>query len=474
MPFHSFIFVLGFLPLTILGYFLFGMSSNRIWPKLWLIAASLVFVATSGVQNLVLLIASVTVNCVIGAQLTKEGWSQRSRRLLFLTAIISNVAFLGYFKYAGFLIHSFNSVFGTRLFAPSSSLPLGISFYTIYQVMFLVDCYEGFVKDYSPLDYCVFAGLFPYVTMGPIVRWKQVVPQFGGPDAYRPNPDNLATALFVFAIGLFKKVVLADTFFRWADAGFSYGHPLSLVGGWMAGLAFTFELYFDFSGYTDMAIAVGLMLNIQLPQNFDAPFRAQSITEFWRRWHMTLTNFITTYLYTPMIRSMGDLTFSKAMLATFLAMVIAGLWHGANWTFVVFGALHGIALVVNQCWKRTKWPLPAFAAWFLTFVFVVISLVVFRSSNLGQATQIVSSMFSSRGGLFSYEPWMGIDRVDQLIGIGWMMFGVSILFWSPSSMNLQRKFKPSWANVALTVALAVVALLYLNGVVSRSFVYRDF
>ena len=397
-----------------------------------------------------------------------------SRRNLLMVSIGANVLLLGYFKYAGFVIHTFNSMFGVTLSVPAASFPLGISFYTIYQIMFLVDCYEGLVDNYNSLDYLVFAGLFPYVTMGPIVRWKQVVPQLTSPDAHRVSADNLAAGLFVFVIGLFKKVVLADTFFRWADAGFSYNHPLSLAGSWMAALAFSCQLYFDFSGYTDMAIGAALMLNLKLPQNFDAPFRSQSITDFWRRWHITLTNFITTYLYTPLIRAMGKLTFSKAMIATFLAMLIAGLWHGANWTFILFGALHGVALVVNQCWKRTKWLMPTAVAWVVTFAFVVISLVVFRANSVGQATQIVSSMFTLRGGLCSYEPWMGIDRVDQVIGIGWMLFGGAILFWAPSSMKLQRTFKPSWAHVALTLALAIVAFVYLNGVVSRSFVYRDF
>lgn len=474
MAFHSFSFIFIFFPATLAGYFAIGRWSSPRLAKLWLLATSFVFVAVSNPQDVILLAASVTVNCAIAGRLTRRELSPRSRYSLLVAAISANVVFLAYFKYAAFAVHTFNSLFGTAWRIPASSLPLGISFYTIYQVMFLVDCYEGFVQGFSPVDYCVFAGLFPYVTMGPIVRWKDVAPQLQQADAHLPKADNIATGLFVFIVGLFKKVVLADTFFRWADAGFSYGHRLSLIGGWIAGVAFTFELYFDFSGYTDMALGAALMLNLRLPQNFDAPFRSHSITEFWRRWHITLTNFITTYLYTPMIRAMGKLRFSKAMLATFLAMVVAGLWHGANWTFVAFGALHGIALVVNQCWKRVKLRLPSLASWALAFAFVVVSLVFFRSNNLGQAFGIVGCMFWTRGGLFSYEPWLGIDRVDQIVGIFWMLVGVSLLSWAPSSLKLQKTFKPSWSTVALSVCLAVVALIYLNGVVSRSFVYRDF
>src|SRR5208283_611409 len=200
----------------------------------------------------------------------------------------------------------------------------------------------------------------------------------------------------------------------------------------------------------------------------------QSISDFWRRWHMTLTNFFTTYMYTPIIRSMARVTIAKAMLATFVVMVIIGFWHGANWTFVAFGALHGVALALNQLWKKKKWPMPAPLAWLLTFAFVVVALVFFRASSLTQAAEIVISMFSLRGGLFNYEPWSGIGRVDQLLGIGWMLFGLATQVRGKSSLELERAFQPSWATAAAAVTLAVVSCVYANGVVSRSFVYRDF
>jgi D-alanyl-lipoteichoic acid acyltransferase DltB (MBOAT superfamily) len=450
-----------FLPAVVAGYFLLSSAADRRWSKLFLLAASLVFYSGGRVANLPVLVGSVAGNCLLATWLlTPAGPIQRHRRAVLVTGIAANVLFLCAFKYAGLLVHI--------------AFPLGISFFTIQQIMFLVDCYEGLVEDHNWLDYFVFAGLFPYVTMGPIVRWKQVVPQLNDPKGWRIDSDNVAAGLFVFVIGLFKKVVLADSFFRWADAGFSYAHPLSLAGGWIAALAFTFQLYFDFSGYTDMAIGAGLMLNIKLPQNFNAPFRALSISDFWRRWHMTLTNFFTTYMYTPIIRSMARITTAKAMLATFVVMVIIGFWHGANWTFVVFGALHGVALALNQLWKKLKWPMPAPLAWLSTFTFVVVALVFFRAASLAQAWQIVASMFSLRGGLFNYEPWIGIGRVDQVLGIGWILFGLATQVRGKSSLELQRAFRPSWATVTAAVALAVVACIYANGVVSRSFVYRDF
>jgi alginate O-acetyltransferase complex protein AlgI len=458
MTFNSLGFIFLFLPAVVAGYFLLGRAKGRLWPKVWLLAASLLFYSAGRPETLPVLLGSVAVNCLLATWLLHPaGPFGAHRKAVLFAGIAGNVLFLCAFKYA-----------------PHVAFPLGISFFTIQQIMFLVDCYEGLVEGHNWLDYLVFAGLFPYVTMGPIVRWKQVVPQLNDPKGWRLNPDNVATGLFVFVIGLFKKVVLADSFFRWADAGFSYGHPLSLAGGWIAALAFTFQLYFDFSGYTDMAIGAGLMLNLSLPQNFNAPFRAQSISDFWRRWHMTLTNFFTTYMYTPIIRSMRSVTIGKAMLATFVVMVIIGFWHGANWTFVVFGALHGAALALNQLWKKMKWPMPAPLGWLATFSFVVVALVFFRSASLAQAGQIVASMFSLRGGLFSYEPWSGIGRVDQLLGVGWMLFGLATQIRGRSSLELQRAFRPSWATAAAAVALAAVSCIYANGVVSRSFVYRDF
>jgi alginate O-acetyltransferase complex protein AlgI len=475
MSFDSFTFVFMFLPVVVAGYFLTARVAGGFWPKLWLIAVSLAFISAGRIQDVPLLLASIAFNTIVASRLvSKRGLLGLSHRALLVAAIAANVVFLCYFKYSAFFVDTINQALRLSLPVPSVAFPLGISFYTIYQVMFLVDCYEGLVEGHNWLDHLTFASLFPYVTMGPIVRWKQVVPQLNAPGSRISNTDNIAMGLFLFLIGFFKKAVFADTFGRWADVGFKYGHPLSLGGGWIAALAFTFQLYFDFSGYTDMALGAALMLNLDLPQNFDAPFRAQSIIDFWRRWHITLTNFITTYLYTPMMRSYKRITLAKSMLATFLAMLIVGFWHGANWTFIWFGGLHGAALALNQCWRKKKLSMPAPLAWIATFGFVVISLVFFRSGSVTQAFQILGSMFTPRAGWLNYGPWNSIEQADQMVGLGWMLAGVVGVFCAPSSLQLQRSFKPSWSRVAFAVGLAVIACIYASGLVSRSFVYREF
>jgi D-alanyl-lipoteichoic acid acyltransferase DltB (MBOAT superfamily) len=472
MPFNSFLFACLFLPASVAGYFLVRRYSG-IWAKLWLVTASLIFYSAGSLKDLPLLAISLAMNSLAARMLLRPGGGFGLTRWQWLAASVSgNILFLCGFKYAAFFAGVLNALH-IRVPTPHASFPLGISFFTIQQIMFLVDCSEDLVEEYNWLDHIVFGSFFAYVTMGPIVRWKQVVPQWNEPRNWRLNADNVANGLYVFVLGLFKKVVLADSFFRWADAGFSAPAPLSLGGAWVAAVSFTFQLYFDFSGYTDMAIGCAQMLNITLPPNFDAPFRARSVAEYWRRWHMTLTNFITTYLYTPMIRSMKRVTFTKGMMATFLSMVIAGIWHGANWTFIIFGALHGVALVVNQVWKKRKWSMPDPLAWLATFVFVVVALVFFRSSTVGQATSMVASMFSLRSGVWNYQPWTGIGRVDQLMGALCMLAGIGILLPS-QSIEVPRKLQPSWATVALAVALAGIALIFTNGVVSQSFVYRDF
>jgi D-alanyl-lipoteichoic acid acyltransferase DltB (MBOAT superfamily) len=337
--------------------------------------------------------------------------------------------------------------------------------------MFLVDSYEELVDRQPPLRYLLFVCFFPYVIMGPLVHWSEVMPQLARP--VKPIGANISRGFFLLALGLFKKAVLADAFSKWADAGFAYSGQLAFADAWITSLAYALQLYFDFCGYTDMALGAAWMLNVQLPHNFSSPYKARSIIEFWQRWHITLTNFITTYLYTPIVRSARKVTFTKAMWATVAAMAIAGLWHGAGWTFVIWGVLHGVALVINHIWRKRKWPVPAPAAWALTFGFVVSDLVFFRSANVPQALSVLHSMFLPRT-LASYEPFASLGAAEQAIAAIWILFGVAILLVKPTALDLAEGFRPSPVAAAITAACLVVSTLYVNSVAVKPFIYRDF
>ena len=325
MLFNSFGFIFVFLPVAVLGFHLLRELGQHRAASDWLIACSLFFYAWGNPNDLPILLASVLFNYGVARWMGAGAGPQDTRRKSILAfGIAANLALLVYFKARG-------------------PLPLGISFWTLVQVMYLVDCYEGMVKPSNLREHALFATFFPVVSMGPMLRAKDTLAQLRGPSAL--GFEQLAPAILLFCLGLFKKVVIADSFARLADAGYASPAALSLAEGWIASLSYCLQLYYDFSGYSDMAMAAALALGIRIPANFNDPYRARSIVDFWRRWHITLSSFITTYLYTPMVRAMGKVTFAKAMIATFAAMVIAGLWHGSSWGFLVFGALHGLGLV---------------------------------------------------------------------------------------------------------------------------------
>ena len=470
MGFQSFSFLLLFLPAVVVIDWALrkrGLNTGR---KGFLLLASLAFYALSSVETLPILLGSLVVNWFLAHRIQGTAQGLLRRRWLQL-GISLNVVLLVVFKYAHFLAENIGALTAWHPDLPAFALPLGISFFTIQQVIYLIDCHEEMTVPAQLLEHAIFISFFPYIVAGPIVHAKSLLPQFES--SAKPSDAQLANGLMLFIIGLCKKAVLADTFGRFADAGFSAATPLGTAEGWITSASYTFQMYFDFSGYSDMAVGVGLMLGLILPENFNSPFKAASIIDYWKRWHLTLTNFITTYLYTPMIRSMRPLTFPKAMLSTVLAMSIAGIWHGAAWTFLVFGLMHGLALVVNHYWRKAKLKLPWPLAWGLTFSFVMVSLTVFRADGWAQANAVLSSMLGMHGtadrGVFASIPFL--DRSwSYLIMLG----GAAIAFAAPNSNQLAREFKPSWRWCAVCAATLIVSLLFLNNGATKVFIYRDF
>src|SRR5471032_2492659 len=333
----------------------------------WLIACSLLFYALGSRAQPLLLVVSLVFNYLMARIIAASGHHKPGdtasprRRLALITGITANVLFLCYFKYAG-------------------QLPLGISFYTLMQVMYLVDCYENVIAPSTLREHALSVAFFPTVIMGPILRVKPLLAQFRGGRALTLDAETLAQAATLFAMGLFKKAVIADSFARIADAGFAAASSLSLLEAWGSSGAYTLQLYYDLSGYSDMAVAAALLLGVKIPGNFNTPYQSHSIVGFWQRWHISLSSFIGNYLYAPIVRSFRKLTFAKAMAATFVSMLIAGIWHGSTWNFVVFGALHGLGLVINQYRKKAKQKkLPAWLAWALTLAYVNITFIFFRA-----------------------------------------------------------------------------------------------
>lgn len=387
MLFNSYEFILLFVPITFLGFFLLGRYQKHRLATFWLVAASVFFYGWWNYCYTALLLASITFNYLIGK--TLERTSGKKGILAF--GIAANLALLGYFKYTDFFLSILNTIQGTDSFQLLHIvLPLGISFFTFTQIAYLVDVYRGETKNESFLIYCEFVTIFPHLIAGPIISYKEMLPQFTAPKTFILDMKNVAIGIAIFTIGLAKKVLIADHLSLWVNEIFSHTSDLTFLEAWIGAIAYTLQLYFDFSGYSEMAIGLGLMFNLKLPINFNSPYKATSIIDFWRRWHMTLGGWVKNYLYIPMGGNRcGEW---RKMRNLFTAMMLIGLWHGAGWTFVIWGSLHGILLVINHQWRRLKIQLPKLLSWGMTFLCVVICWVFFRAATLTDALNILTAM----------------------------------------------------------------------------------
>ncbi len=414
MLFNSLTFIFAFLPISLLGYFGLNRYRLALAAKAWLVLCSLFFYSWWNPAYLPLILGSMLVNYAMGTALTQATGRRPkvSPRVLLTLGVVFNLGLLGYFKYANFFVENLNHL-GWQLDSPDVLLPLAISFFTFQQIAYLVDSYRQETHEYDFLNYALFVTFFPQLIAGPIVHHKEMMPQFASAYQRVARYRHIALGLFVFSIGLFKKVVIADTFAQWATPGFESSVPLPLLEAWITSLSYTFQLYFDFSGYTDMAIGAALLFNIQLPINFNSPYKALSIQDFWRRWHITLSRFLRDYLYIPL----GGNRFGtwRTYSNLFITFLLGGLWHGASWMFVIWGALHGGALVVHRLWQRWGGALPTVLAWVVTFQFINLTWVFFRAEDMQAALNVLSGMVGLNGGLpgslsaipTSHLAWLG-------------------------------------------------------------------
>jgi alginate O-acetyltransferase complex protein AlgI len=407
MLFHSSEFIFGFLPLCFLGF----VAVHRLWgwdaALLWLAGASLLFYGQWSAALAGLLLGSILFNYGAARLLLARVHDRRAGRRLLLAAIAANLALLGYFKYTNFLIDNANLLTGGAVAHLDILLPVGISFYTFIQIGFLVEVYNRQVGEVRFRHYLLFASFFPCVTAGPIVLQKDMLPQFASPRPAGVDSTRIAVALTVLGIGLFKKLILADSIAPFADGvfdGAAAGVPVATAFAWIGALAYTLQLYFDFSAYSDMALGIAYLFGLRLPLNFNSPLKACSLIDFWRRWHMSMTRFFTSYLYPPIAMPLTRRALQgsygrpvRFLLATALPVVatfvLAGLWHGAGWTFVAFGLIHGLALGVNHGWREARLPAPpAAVGWLLTMAVVVAGLVFFRAADVSTALTLLAAM----------------------------------------------------------------------------------
>ena len=475
MAFNTFSYIVLFLPIVLLFLHLARLSKIQILPQVSLLLASVVFYAWSSTTNLAYLVGSILANWLLARSMT--GVSESRRKHILQLGLILNVGFLSVFKYLNFFIGAIPYLVQHHIQVPNLGFPLGISFFTLAQIMYLVDCYEELIPPSSFFDHATFVSFFPYVISGPISRAKRILHQFPSLNSRTgPSPETMACAIYLFSLGLIKKVVLAAAFSQPADFGFSNIQSLSAVEAWTTLSSYTLQIYFDFSGYTDMAIASALMLGIELPRNFDAPLRSKSIVEFWQRWHITLSGFITTYLYTPILTSFKQATLLKAAFATLIAMAIAGLWHGPSWNFVLFGVIHGVALAVNQFWRKKKMPkLPGRLSWLVTFAVIDLAFLFFRAPDLKSAIIFFPHLVGFNG-VIGIENLRGVNGTGMvgLIFLLSQLIGTGAAFLGKTSDQLAREFKPTWTTYVAASAYLLIAFLFINSNVGKPFVYFRF
>jgi D-alanyl-lipoteichoic acid acyltransferase DltB (MBOAT superfamily) len=498
MLFNSYPFLFVFLPVTLVAFYL--VASHWAGIGVWVLAiASLGFYGYWDWHYLPLLVGSATFNWIMARLLERSPRGSTQRSVQLAVAITANLLLLGYFKYANFFL----ATFGTGWSLGTVILPLGISFFTFTQIAYLVDIYRAEPAGASYPKYLLFVTFFPHLIAGPILHHRETMPQFDR--KLTPTAENFSVGLTIFAIGLFKKVVIADGVAPYATPVFdaaAQGHAVTFLEAWCGALAYTLQLYFDFSGYSDMAIGLARLCGVTFPLNFNSPYKATSIIEFWRRWHMTLSRFLRDYLYIPLGGSRrGSARRYTNLMAT---MLLGGLWHGAGWTFIIWGGLHGLYLVINHLWRaaglRVGSPLLAGA---ITFLAVVVAWVFFRATSLDAALHMLAGMIGANGIVLPIEWQAKLQHLPGLSGLPYADLATTFhgreelqtlaallaLAWlAPNTQELMRRFAPALNAVgdaggrllwrpslgwALAIAaLTAIPLLQLNRV--SEFLYYQF
>ena len=456
MLFHTFDFVFIFLPLAIASYFLVsGHKKLRQWV---LIVASAIFYSWWDIRFLPLLIGQICLTWI----LVNISFSSKKKYPLYI-GVILNLSSIGLWKYLDFIVEIFNTTFNTELPKNNLLLPIGISFFSFQLISYLIDFSKSEAPIYPFRSFALFVMVFPHLIAGPIVRHNEIIPQFDNNPTMHGLNDRLFGGIGLFSIGFLKKVFIADELAKSSDTIFDLATPLPLNIGdaWTAAISFSLQLFLDFSAYTEMAIGIALILGLLLPENFNRPYVAKNLKEFWGRWHISLSKFIRDYLYIPLGGSRnGHLIF---IIATLGAMTVCGLWHGAGWGFVIWGFYHGLGLLICRYWQYTNWKLPIGICWLITMLFVVVGWVIFRSNNFMQAISIIKSMF-------------GFNELSGSIGnINYIVIAFLISILLPSAHNIIIFFQKNWrTSLALSITTIALGFSFAGKSVATNFIYFQF
>ncbi len=485
MLFNSYVFIFAFLPISLIGYYILNYIKRYSLAEYFLIVMSLWFYAYFNINYLPIIICSIFLNFGLGKMMNSTQ-DKKTKLLLLVIGCVGNVGVLFYYKYMGFFVQNLNILFRTNFNITNILLPLGISFFTFQQLSYVIDNYKNNIEEYSFRQYALFVCFFPQLIAGPIVLHNETIPQFDNLDKKKFNWNNFSVGLMAFSFGLAKKVLIADTFGNVANWGFSSIGKLGTTNAIFVALAYTTQIYFDFSGYCDMATGIAKMFNIDLPMNFNSPYKALTVTEFWKRWHITLTRFLRTYVYFPLGGNRKGKI--RTYINLFIVFLISGIWHGANYTFIVWGVLHGLMMVVERIFKDKIKTIHPALSWMIMFIFINLTWIIFRADSLNDAIMLIKEIL-----LFNFKPLsseianslncIGIEFVLKRLGyVGSYLLAVypvilficavfAMLFFKNTNERINR-FTPTIKSALVSGLLLFYSIISLSGV--STFLYFNF
>lgn len=489
MLFNSYIFIFAFLPITLFGYFFMHKVKKHKLAKVYLCIMSLIFYGYYNIAYVGIIVSSIIIN-FSGSKLLRKGF-KKGTTIIFIILLLLNVGILIYYKYFDFIILNINTLFKTSFNFINILLPLGISFFTFQQLSYIIDSYKAKEKmNYKFLDYALFVTFFPQLIAGPIVLHEEIIPQFENKENQNMHFENMAKGLVAFVFGLVKKILIADLFGNAANIGFENIAKLDTITALITMFSYTIQIYFDFSGYCDMATGIALMFNVKLPINFNSPYKATTIIDFWKRWHITLTRFFTQYVYIPLGGN------RKGRIRTYINIIIifliSGIWHGANYTFIVWGLLHGIGNVITRIFKEKVERQNVVLNWVITFTFINLTWVMFRASSVSDAIifykKLLSFDFNNTILLTDIINVFNIAEISRIYNIFpklktysiayhipiqcFIIFALFAILTMKNTYERIDKFKPNKKSLITVVVLFIVSVMSLSQV--STFLYFNF